>query len=276
MIRRDFLVSNLFIWATSLFTFGLLVMLPLYFESVRLPHLSALDTGLALVPLGVGTIVGTILAAALYRALGPRWVVVLASGISALSAWMLIQAIHPTADANQLLATLQTQTAVPLVAGPDDLRWGMFLVGLSFAMVGVATQTLALEALKGEALAKASSLLLSTKFIFSSIGVAVLTTFFVNNTRSRASDLSNQLSSLGQGAGGSSSDPNVVMALQKIALQIAVQSATWAIQNIFWFTGFGSLALVLLALTLPGRQRQVKIVVEAESPAIHPIAESAL
>src|SRR5262249_20887750 len=61
--RRDFLVSSLFAWATAIISFGLLVLLPLYFEAVRLPHLSALDTGLALVPLGIGTLLGTVVSA---------------------------------------------------------------------------------------------------------------------------------------------------------------------------------------------------------------------
>jgi EmrB/QacA subfamily drug resistance transporter len=48
--RRDFLVSALVSWAASLVTLGMLLLLPLYFESVRLPHLPPLDTGLALIP----------------------------------------------------------------------------------------------------------------------------------------------------------------------------------------------------------------------------------
>src|SRR5579859_3300108 len=52
--RRDFLVSSLFNWAAAIISFGLLVLLPLYLEAVRLPNLSALDTGLALVPLEIG------------------------------------------------------------------------------------------------------------------------------------------------------------------------------------------------------------------------------
>jgi EmrB/QacA subfamily drug resistance transporter len=257
--RRDFLVSNIFSWAITLIAFGLLVLLPLYLEYVRLPHLSALDTGLALVPLGLGTIVGTIVAAVLYRAIGPRWVVFLATALSALSAWLLAQAIHPTANASQLFATVQAHTTVPAVAGPGDLQWWLFIVGLSFAMVGIAVQTLALEALKGEALAKASSLFLSTKLIFSSIGVAIITTILEDLTRSRATDLVGQLKALGQGSGVNLSNPSVLAALRAIEAQIPVQAGTWAIQNIFSLIFFGSLGLIVLALLLPGRKRQVAI-----------------
>ncbi len=255
--RRDFLVSSIFSWATTLIAFGLLVLLPLYFEYVRQPNLSALDTGLALVPLGLGTIIGTIVAAVLYRAIGPRWVVFLAAALSALSAWLLAQAIQPTANAGQLFAAVQTQATVPAVAGPGALRWWLFIVGLSFAMVGIAVQTLALEALKGEALAKASSLFLSTKLIFSSIGVAIITTILEDRTRSRATDLVSHLQALSQGSGVSLSNPSLSAALRAIETQIAVQAGTWAIQSIFWLIFFGSFGLIVLALLLPGRKRRI-------------------
>lgn len=256
--RRDFLVSNLFTWATAIISFGLLVLLPLYFEAVRLPHLSALDTGLALVPFGLGTLVGTVVSAALYRAIGPRWVVLIAAALAVLSAWLLAQTIQPTATASQLLAAAQAQTAIPAVAGPDALRWGLFLVGLSFAMINVPVQTLALEALQGEALAKASSLFLSTKLIFSSVGVAIITTFFLDRAQSRATDLVNQIQALLPGSGLNLGDPNVAGALRAIEIQqIPVQAATWAIQSIFWLICFGSIALVVLALVLPGRRRKM-------------------
>lgn len=268
--RRDFLVSNIFTWATALITFGLLVLLPLYFESVRLPSLSARDTGLALVPLGIGTLVGTVGAAALYRAIGPRWVVVIGAGLSTVSAWMLANVIHPTATADQLLATVRTHAAVPAVAGPDDVRWGLFIVGLSFTFINIATQTLALEALKGEALAKASSLFLSTKLIFSSVGVAIITTILIDDTRSRATDLVSQLQALAQGSGINPSDPRILAAVRAIEAQIPVQAGTWAIQSIFWLTFFASFGLIALAFLLPGRKRETAAQPEAEPAAVAP------
>jgi hypothetical protein len=199
--RRDFLLSSLFTWATAIITYGLLVLMPIYFEAVRRPHLSALDTGLALVPFGVGTILGTVIAAALYRALGPRRVILLAAALAGLSDWVLVQTIQSTATASQLLASVHHRAAVPAVVGADDLRWGLLLLGLSEALISVPVQTLALEALKGEALAKASSLFGSTKLIFSSIGVAIITTIFVERTQSQATDLAHQVQALLPGSG---------------------------------------------------------------------------
>lgn len=186
----------------------------------------------------------------------------------ALSAWMLAQAIQPTADASQLLTAARAGTAVPVVAGPDAVRWGLFVVGLSFTFVNIPVQTLALEALTGDALAKASSLFLSTKLIFSSIGVAILTTLLVDSTRTRATDLVSQLQALTHGAAANASDPGALAALRAIEAQIAVQAGTGAIQHIFWLIFFGSFALIVLSLALPGRKRQIAAAQVEETPAV--------
>jgi hypothetical protein len=256
--RRDFLVSNLFTWAAAILSFGLLILLPLYFETVRLPHLSALDTGLALVPFGLGTLAGTVIATALYRAIGARWIVMLAALLGVVSAWVLVQTVQPTATANQLIAAVQSRGAVPAVASPEAMWWGVFLVGVSFVMIQVPVQTLALEALKGEALAKASSLFLSTKLIFSSIGVAIITTIFVDRARTQATGLVSQMQAGLPGSGLNLHDPHVQAALRAVEAQIPVQAGTEAIQSIFWLMCFGSLALIVLALLLPGRRPQTK------------------
>ena len=276
LARRDFLVSSVFTWATALITLGLLVLLPLYFESVRTPGLSALDTGLALVPFGAGGIVGTLLAAALYRVLGPRLVVMIGAAISALSAWLVAQTIQPTATASQLLAAAQAHTAVASLASADDLRWSLFLVGMGFTVMNIPMQTLALEALNGEALAKASSLFLSTKLIFSSIGVAILTTLLVSFSHSRASDLVGQLQTLAGGVGAQPSSPQALAALHALLAQIGVQSGAWAIQQIFWLIFYGTLALVALALALPGRRRATAAPAVASAEETAPLQASAL
>ena len=255
--RRDFLMSNLISWTAALITFGLLVLLPLYLEAIRLPHLSALDTGVAMVPLGAGTLLGTILATALYRAIGPRWVVFGGAAIAIVSAWLLTQVIHATADGRQILASVQTHAAIPANAGAGDVRWPLLILGIGIAMIAISVQTLALEALKGEALAKASSLVMSTKFIFSSIGVAILTTVLIDQTRSQATNLLNQLqAAAGQGAGAlDPNNPALAPVLRAIEAQIGAQAGTGAVQSIFWMIFFGSFILLAMSLLLPGRNR---------------------
>lgn len=261
--RRDFLVSNLVSWTAALVTFGLLVLLPLYFEAVRLPHLSALDTGVALITFGAGTILGTLIATALYRAIGPRLVVLIGVALSGVSAWLLAHTIQPTANAAQIVTSVQAQTAIPSTAGPNDLRWLLLLVGMGVGIIAIAVQTLALEALTGEALAKASSLVIASKLIFSSVGVAIITSIFAAQTRSRATDLVGQMQALGQQSGGHVSGPTS----QAVLAQIAAQAGTWAIHNIFWLIFYGSFGLAVLALALPGRRRQIVVTQPEAAPA---------
>lgn len=253
--RYDFLMSSLLTWVAALFGFGLLLLLPIYFESVLRPPLSALDTGLALIPFGAGSLLGTVASAAFYRLLGPRWVTALGGALNAFAAWLLARTILPTADAHQLLASVSSGTAIPAIAGPDALLWGLFAVGLSFTFIQIPVQTLALEALTGDALDKASSLLISTKLIFSSIGVAILTTIFVDVTRSRATDLAHQVQGLLPQSGINPADPQMAAALHGLAAQIGTQAGTWAVQSIFWVIFYVSLGMIVLALALPGRRR---------------------
>lgn len=274
--RRDFLASNLLSWTAALITFGLLVLLPLYLEAIRLPHLSALDTGVAMAPLGAGTLLGTIIATALYRAIGPRWVVFIGAALSIASAWLMAQAIHATADARQILASVQSNAPIPATAGAEDVRWQMLILGIGFAIIAISVQTLALEALKGEALAKASSLVISTKFIFSSIGVAILTTMLVDRTRAQATDLLHQLQGLvGQGTGAGALDPSNP-AVRAIQAQIGVQAGAAAIQNIFWMIFFGTFILLAMSLLLPGRKRPMAAAEASEAIDAEPAAPAAV
>jgi EmrB/QacA subfamily drug resistance transporter len=261
--RRDFLVSNLLAWATTIITFGLLVLVPLYLQAVRVPRLSALETGMALVPLGVGALCGTIGAVTLYRAIGPRGVVLIGVALTVVSAGLLAQTIQPTADAAQLFAAARTPGTVPPLAGPDALRWRLLLVGMSSTLIGIPAQTLAVQALTGHALAKATSLVMATKLVFSSVGAAVMTTLLVDRTHARATELIQHLLALAPRAIG---DPPIA-AQRALAGQVAAQAGAAALQSIFWLTCVASVGLFAFALLLPGRRRQERPYREATQEA---------
>jgi EmrB/QacA subfamily drug resistance transporter len=262
--RRDFLVSNLLAWATTIFTFGLLVLVPLYLQAVRMPQLSALETGMALVPLGAGALCGTIGAVTLYRAIGPRGVVLIGVALTVVSAGLMALTIQPTADAAHLFAAAQTQATVPPLAGPDALRWRLLLVGMSTTLIGIPAQTLALEALTGTALAKATSLVQATKLVFSSVGAAVMTTLLVDRTHARATELIQQVQALAPREVG---DPRI-LAQRALAGPVAAQAGAAALQSIFWLTCMGSVGLFVFALLLPGRQRQQQAHLAATRPVV--------
>src|SRR5207244_1230782 len=162
--RYDFAISNVVVWVGSIVSLGVLFLIPVYLQEVRLPNLSALDTGLTLLPLGGAMVVGMVLSAVLYRKAGARIPVVAGAVLFAVGFWQL----------GGLTPTTATGNLWP---------W-LVLIGLSFALTLVPTQTLALQALSGAALNKATSLVNSTKLLWGSVGSAVLVTIFVQQTTS--------------------------------------------------------------------------------------------
>jgi predicted MFS family arabinose efflux permease len=215
--RRDFAMGSLITWIGSVFMFGVMFLLPVYFQSLRLPALSPLHTGLALLPLGIGTLIGTILGAALDRRLGGRPIVVAGGLLMALGSWGL-RDLAPT---------------TPI----GDFWPALGLVGVSFTLIAVPAQTVTLAALSGSVLTKASALLQATKLLFASIGSAVLVTLFVTQTTWHAN---RQSASTLAGAHGPAGRQ-----------MLAAQAGTGALHDVFIIIIYGALAVALVAMFLP-------------------------
>jgi EmrB/QacA subfamily drug resistance transporter len=160
----NFAVSNVISWFNAVVVFGSLLLLPVFFQQVRLPPLNATESGLAQVPQGLGSLVGVLLGSSLYNRLGPRWQVVLGLALLAISTFF-----------NSSLTT-----------GTNwyDLSFWLFLRGVGFSLTFVPIQTLSVFNLTGEALAKASSLFGVSRQIFSSVGTAIVITVFTQQTAS--------------------------------------------------------------------------------------------
>lgn len=228
--RRDFTVSNLVLWASSVVSFGVLFLIPVYLQQVHLPHLSALDTGLALMPMGVATLFGVVLGGGLYRKVGARPLVVVGAGLFALGTWRM-------------------SSLTPATATGDLWPW-LVLIGLSITLIAVPAQTLALEALSGPALNKATSLVNSTKLLFGSVGSAVLVTLFVQQTTAHASQLQAQL--LRRPPAGVVPNPHSPQVLAAQA-HLTAQAGTSAMNDVFTILIYGSFLMMLIGLALPGR-----------------------
>ncbi|HET8628694.1 MAG TPA: DHA2 family efflux MFS transporter permease subunit [Thermomicrobiales bacterium] len=225
--RRDFTVSNLAIWLNATISFGVLFLVPVYLQSVRLPHLSPVETGVALLPMGLATIVGVILGGALYRAVGPRLLVLAGTAFLALGCWRF-GVLTPTTGIRAL--------ALPLA-----------LVGLSTTLNMVPTQTLALEALRDDALNKASSLVNATKLLWASVGSAALVTVYIQHTTAHAARLAAALPA------AVLAQPTAPAALAARA-QVATQAATSGMVDVFTLLLWSTFALVAVALFLPGHR----------------------
>ena len=164
---RDFLTSTVLTWAVRAVVFGSFFLLPLFLEEFR--NLSALDTGLALIPQGAAATVAIITGSRLYDRIGPRALVMLGIVVLTVSSLML------------------------MTVSKDTTGWSLapalLVRGFGFGWSNLPLQTVALSAITGKALAKASSLYNATAQIFSSIGVALLTTLFVNGLRSHSTEI---------------------------------------------------------------------------------------
>src|SRR5438477_4564100 len=139
-------------------------VVPVFLQQVRLPNLSALDAGVALIPQGLAAAVAVAIGGRLYNVVGVRILVVTGAILLTISSWMLTQITWNTDGAGLMPA--------------------LIVRGLGFDFCLIPVQTLALEVISGPALAKASSLFNVTRQIFSSVGVAAVITLFVQQTAS--------------------------------------------------------------------------------------------
>jgi DHA2 family multidrug resistance protein len=155
--ERDYTVASVLSWIIAAVVFGSFFLLPLYLEQFK--GLSTIDTGLAMMPQGLTTVVAITLGSRLYDIIGPRWLVLMGMTVLTLSSLWLVF-IDRSYDGWSFIPIL-------------------ILRGIGFGWSVFPLQTLALSAIVGRALPKASSLYNATRQIFSSIGIAMLSTLFV-------------------------------------------------------------------------------------------------
>jgi predicted MFS family arabinose efflux permease len=227
--RRDFALGSVVIWVTSMVIFGSLLLIPIFLEQVRLPHLSALDAGLALMPQGLAAAVAVATGGRLYNRIGVRPLIIIGGICLAFSSWQLSQ-LTPATDGIAMMPWLAVR-------------------GLGFGFANIPVQTLALQQITGPALPRASSLFTVTRQIFSSIGVAVITTLFVQQTAQHAATLT---ATLPPGGTPDPTNPAFVAARD----HLLAQAGTAAVNDVFVLVTIGTLAVIALAFVLPDNIRQ--------------------
>lgn len=152
--NRVFLLATLTGYVSVLALFGAEFLLPVYLQSLR--GLSALDTGMTLLPLAIAAGVATPVAGRLYDRVGPRPLMVVGFSLLVVNTWQLAQL---TAD--------------------TPLSWIVFLLvlrGLALGLTVQNTLVTALSVVPGPELARASSLVNSLRQVVQSLGVALLAT----------------------------------------------------------------------------------------------------
>ena len=216
-----FTISNILIWVTTAVLFGSLFLLPLFFE--RVEGLTAQTTGEILISQGLAMAVGLAVGGRLYNRIGPR--------------------ILSVAGAVLVTSSLIGFTRLDVTTSGADLQIWLILRGLGLGLVAQPLQTLAVSVVSNKQMAKASSLMSSTKTAFGAVGVAVLTTYLTQQAANHARDIV---------AGLATRPPGSVAAIclqHAQALQTCVvQHATTAgLNDTFMFSLIGCAICVVLA-----------------------------
>ena len=149
-----FLIGNLLGWVSVIALFGAELLLPLYLQVVQ--GKNAIETGLILLPLAIASGVVVPIAGKLTDKFGPRWIVMTGFVILIFNTWQL--------------AGLSKDT---------DVLYILFLMlirGVSFGLIIQNTQQAALRDVGPMALSRASALINSSRQVFQSLGVSILST----------------------------------------------------------------------------------------------------
>ena len=233
----SFTISSIVTCVISGTVFGALLLLPVFLQQDR--HMTALDTGLALMPQGLGAMIGAGLGGPLFNKLGAR----ILTGAGAVAV---------------IIALWQFGNLTISSDGWSMAPWN-FLLGVGLGLTFIPSNTIAFLSLSGPALAKASSLFNVTRQIASSVATAIVITVLVQQTTSHAQTLIAQAQA-GLPAGTPApnmSDPNVQAGLK----QLTDQAGTLGSNDVFIYLAFGTVLVLLLSFVLPSR----RFIVEQES-----------
>ena len=162
-----FTIANILLWATSAVLFASLFLVPLLFEQVQ--GLSALTTGEFLISQGLAMAVGLMISGRLYNKVGPRLLSIVGTVLVAIS--------------------MIGFTRLDVTTTGGDLQVWLILRGIGLGLVIQPVQTLAVSVVSNGLMAKASSLINSTKMVFGAVGVAVLTTYLTQQSANHAKDI---------------------------------------------------------------------------------------
>jgi DHA2 family multidrug resistance protein len=231
----NFSVSSLVIFFAVIVLFSSLLLIPVFLQQVRQPHLSAVDTGLALMPQGIAALFGVAFAGRFFNKIGVRNLVVIGTLILLASTWPLMN-FEPTTD------------------GPALMPW-LILRGLSFGLIAIPVQTLATQKIVGPALAKANSLFNMTRQIAQSIGNAVVISLFSQQVIQHATELREQI--VKTLPAGVTLDPNNPQ-LAAMRDQLLAKAGTASVNDVFTILIYGTVIVLVIALVLPSRKKQLE------------------
>ncbi len=223
-----FTMANILQWATVAVLFGSLFILPLFFENVQ--GLSALTAGEILISQGLAMAVGLAIGGRLYNRVGPRILAVTGLAIAAIS--------------------MIGFTRLDIGTTGADLQLWLILRGLGLGLVAQPLQTLAVSVISNRQMAKASSLINSTKVVFGAVGVAVLTTFLTQRGTTHAQEIAAGFLTRPLSGTAAACVQQVGQNAQALKICVTQHAVTMGLNDTFLFVLVGCAICAVLALFL--------------------------
>ncbi len=220
-----FTMANILQWATVAVLFGSLFILPLFFESVQ--GLSSLTTGEILISQGLAMAVGLAIGGKLYNRVGPRILAVAGLALAAIS--------------------MLGFTRMDISTTGADLQVWLILRGLGLGLVAQPLQTLAVSVVSNKQMAKASSLISSTKVVFGAVGVAVLTTYLTQRGTVHAQEIAAGFATRPLGTVAATCVQQAGQNAQLLKLCVTQHAVTMGLNDTFLFVLIGCAICTLLA-----------------------------
>jgi len=202
--KRVFLNASLLGYVSMIALFGAEFLMPLYLQALR--GLSALETGLMLLPLAITGGLSVTLAGRLYDRLGPRPLVAAGFTLLVVNTWQLSQ-----------------------IRADTPLSWILVLLALRGLALGLTVQTTLVTALSVvplKDLARGSSLTNATRNVVQSIGVALLATILASTISPQIQQLQKTFSGLPASGVASTHVAGVCEPVQVASLGVGGASAT--------------------------------------------------
>lgn len=244
--KYSFTIATVVTCVISGTVFGALLLLPVFFQTFHTPKMSALDTGLALVPQGIGAMIGAGSGGFLFSKLGGRITTAVGGLLIVIALWQF--------------TFLDTAKSDGWTMAP----WN-FILGVGLGLTFIPSQTLAFLSLTGPALTKASSLFNVARQIASSLATAVIITLLGQQTTTHVQDfvnaaVQNAMKSLPAGTPvPSSTSPQAQQFLQQILKEVTPKAGTLAITDLFGYLAVATILVAILAFALPSRKQVAAI-----------------
>jgi EmrB/QacA subfamily drug resistance transporter len=223
-----FTIASILIWVTTAVLFGSLFLLPLFFE--RVEGLSAQATGEILISQGLAMAVGLAISGRLYNRVGPRILSVIGAALVTIS--------------------MIGFTRLQVTTTGAELQLWLILRGLGLGLVGQPVQTLAVSVVSNKQMAKATSLMNSTKTAFGAVGVAILTTYLTQQATSHAKEIAAGFATHPLSGVAATCAKQVGQHAQALQACVAQHAATMGLNDTFLFALIGCAVCTVLALFL--------------------------